>query len=92
MVMKRAKKKYIKRNFALYRLSGMMGNLAHMRYEFRNDFTVALMIEDAMNAVYDLKKQLKEGSQPRETISINEAFLLHGLGQKLSDHYTKLGQ
>ena len=89
--MKKAKKKYIKRNFALYRLSGMMGTLAHMRYEFRDDFTVALMIEDAMNAVYDLKKQLKEGSQPRESSSnfINEAFLLHGLGQKLSEHYTK---
>jgi len=85
----RNKKKYIKRNFALYRLSGMMGNLAHMRYEFRNDHAVALRIEAAMDAVNELKTFIKEGEQPREAISINEAFLLHGLGQKLSEHYTK---
>jgi hypothetical protein len=85
----KGKKKYIKRNFALYRLSGMMGNLAHMRYEFRNDPALVLRIDAAMDAVNELKTFIKEGSQPRESISINAAYLLHGLGQKLSEHYTK---
>ena len=77
-----------KRNFRLYRLSGMLGNLAQMRYEMRNNALAISLIEDAMDAVYELKTYIKDGEPVTPQISINEAFLLHGLGRKLSETYT----
>jgi len=77
-----------KRNFRLYRLSGMLGNLAQMRYECRNNALTIALIEDAMDAVHNLKTYIKDGEPVTPQISINEAFLLHGLGRKLSETYT----
>ncbi len=76
-----------KRNFKLYRLSGMLGNLAQMRYECRNNDLAISLIEDAMDAVHELKTYIKDGEPVTPQISINEAFLLHGLGRKLSETY-----
>ena len=77
-----------KRNFRLYRLSGMLGNLAQMRYEMRNNALAISLIEDAMDAVYELKTYIKDGEPVTPQISINETFLLHGLGRKLTETYT----
>ena len=77
-----------KRNFRLYRLNGMMGNLAQMRYECRNNSLAIALIDDAMDAVHELKTYIKDGEPVTPQISINEAFLLHGLGRKLSETYT----
>ena len=75
------------RNFKLYRLSGMMGNLAQMRYECRNNSLAIALIEDAMNAVHELITYTKDGEPVTPQTSTNEAFLLHGLGRKLSKTY-----
>ena len=74
-----------KRNFRLYRLSGIMGNLAQMRYEMRNNALAISLIEDAMDAINNLKTYVKDGEPELLQISINESFLLHGLGRKLSE-------
>lgn len=76
--MRKGKQKYIKRNFALYRLSGMMGNLAHMRYEFRGEERMSFLIEKAMDAIHSLKTYTKESEKEPEIININTAYLLHG--------------
>jgi hypothetical protein len=82
--MKKLKRKYIKRNFALYRLSGMMGNLAHMMYEFRNDDALTDLITTAMDAVSELGYTLKvhrgsvaeaEVKEFTNTISINNLYI-----------------
>ncbi len=81
-----------KRNFRLYRLSGMLGNLAQMRYEMRNNALAISLIEDAMDAVHELKTYIKDGEPVTPQISINDAFLLRGLGRKLSETYTSKEQ
>jgi hypothetical protein len=82
--MKSKKKKYIIRNFALYRLSGMMGNLAEMMYQFRNDEEVMDLISEAMDAVSELGHTLKihrgpvaeaEVKEFTNTISINNLYI-----------------
>lgn len=96
--MKSKKKKYIIRNFALYRLSGMMGNLAEMMYQFRNDEEVMDLISEAMDAVAELGHTLKVHRDPGQrnevemTPRVRREFLLHGLASKLSETYTKLEQ
>lgn len=96
--MKSKKKKYIIRNFALYRLSGMIGNLAEMMYQFRNDDEVMDLISEAMDAVAELGNTLKVHRDPGQrdevemTPRVRREFLLHGLKSKLSETYTKLEQ
>lgn len=96
--MKSKKKKYIIRNFALYRLSGMMGNLAEMMYQFRNDEEVMDLISEAMDAVSELRHTLKVHRDPGQrdevemTPRVRREFLLRGLTSKLSETYTKLEQ
>jgi hypothetical protein len=60
----KGKRKYIKRNFALYRLSGMMGNLAHMLFEFRNDEELNELISEAMDAIAELSHTIKVHHDP----------------------------
>ena len=77
-----------KRNFRLYRLSGMLGNLAQMRYECRNNSELIEVIETAMGSVRVLIQQIrKEATSTSTELSIPErkfslaaerAFLLHG--------------
>ena len=91
--MRSKKRKYIKRNFALYRLSGMMGNLAHMLYEFRNDEELVDLISEAMDAVAELGHTLKAHRDPGQrdeaefTPRLAKAFILHCLNQKISEIY-----
>ena len=66
------------RNFKIYRLNGMMGNLAQMRYESRNNEMEVILIEKAMDAIHALKTYTKESEKEPEIISINTAYLLHG--------------
>lgn len=66
------------RNFKIYRLNGMMGNLAQMRYESRNNEREVFLIEKAMDAIHSLKTYLKESEKEPEIININTAYLLHG--------------
>lgn len=54
-----------KRSFVLYRLGGMMGNLAHMLYELYHDDEIADRISEAMNAVSKLEHYI------RNTITID---------------------
>jgi hypothetical protein len=77
-----------KRNFRLYRLSGIMGNLAQMGYEMRNNALALSLIDNAMNAVHELKTYIKDGEPVTPQISINDALLLYGLDRKLSETYT----
>jgi len=83
-----------KRNFALYRLSGMMGNLAHMLFEFRDDEELNELISEAMDAVAELGHTLKVHRDPGQkdeaemTPRVRREFLLHGLKSKLSETYT----
>ena len=88
-------KKYIIRNFALYRLSGMMGNLSHMLYEFRNDEELNELISEAMDAVAELGHTLKVHRDPGQrdevemTPRVRREFLLRGLASKLSETYNQ---
>ena len=81
-----------KRNFRLYRLSGMLGNLAQMRYEMRNNALAISLIEDAMDAVNNLKTYVKDGEPVTLQISASEAFLLYGFNKKLTETYTSKEQ
>jgi Icc-related predicted phosphoesterase len=87
----KGKRKYIKRNFALYRLSGMMGNLAHMLVEFRNDEELNELISEAMDAIAELSHTIKVHRDPGQkdeaelTPRLHKAFLLHGLNRKISE-------
>jgi hypothetical protein len=89
----KGKRKYIKRNFALYRLSGMMGNLAHMLFEFRNDEELNELISEAMDAIAELGYTIKVHRDPGQkdeaelTPRLHKEFLLHGLNQKISQIY-----
>ena len=81
-----------KRNFRLYRLSGIMGNLAQMRYEMRNNALAISLIEDAMDAINTLKTYAKDGEPVTLQISVGEAFLLYGFNKRLSETYTSKEQ
>ncbi len=81
-----------KRNFRFYRLSGIMGNLAQMRYEMRNNALAISLIEDAMEAVHNLKTYVKDGEPVTLQISVGEAFLLYGFNKKLTETYTSKEQ
>ena len=49
-----------KRNFALYRLNGMMGNLGGIYYEYRNNPEICKTLSVAMDAVYETLQQIRE--------------------------------
>ena len=84
-----------KRNFRLYRLSGMLGNLAQMRYECRNNPALVEGIETAMDSVHALIQQIREEASPTQflkterkvSLSVERAFLLHGAASKLNEIY-----
>lgn len=84
-----------KRNFRLYRLSGMLGNLAQMRYECRNNPALIEGIETAMDSVHALIQQIREEATPAQfpkterkvSLSVERAFLLHGAASKLNEIY-----
>ena len=67
-----------KRNFRLYRLSGMLGNLAQMRYECGNNPALVEGIETAMDSVHALIQQTREEASPslpkRKLVGINEYY------------------
>ena len=76
------------RNFRLYRLSGMLGNLAQMRYECRNNPALIEGIETTMDSVHALIQQVREeAAQPKRELSqeLKAAFVLHGLNQKMKE-------
>ena len=83
------------RNFRLYRLSGMMGNLAQMRYECRNNPALVEGIETAMDSVHALIQQTREEATPTQfpkserkvSLSVERAFLIHGAASKLNEIY-----
>ena len=49
-----------KRNFALYRLSGMMGNLGGIYYEYRTNPEICKTLSVALDAVYETIQQIRE--------------------------------
>ena len=58
--MSKAKRDAQRRNFALYRLSGMMGNLGGIYYEYRNNPEICKTLSVAMDAVYETLQQIGE--------------------------------
>ena len=90
------------RNFRLYRLSGMLGNLAQMRYECRNNPALIEGIETAMDSVHALIQQIREEATSTSTklyiperkfsLAAERAFLLHGAKCKLDEIYNSLEQ
>ena len=49
-----------RRNFALYRLNGMMGNLGGIYYEYRDNPEICKTLSIAMDAVYETLQQIRE--------------------------------
>ena len=58
--MSKAKRNAQRRNFALYRLSGMMGNLGRIAYEYRYFDNINLQAFKAMDKVYELIQLIRE--------------------------------
>lgn len=58
--MSKAKRNAQRRSFALYRLSGMMGNLGRISFEYRHFDDINLQAFKAMDKVYELIQLIKE--------------------------------
>lgn len=55
-----AQKAARERNFAIYRVSGMIANLSSIYYTFRDDYAITDTLSDALDAAHEVLKALRK--------------------------------